>query len=259
MQQKLAKLLTSDSARRAALRRPGRDRLNRKTEDVSTGMRTHGPLNVETFVDPIFAENGLLLWRHDRPDCWIVDPGFPPQPEEMAAAIQDRELTPTAIMLTHCHPDHIVGVGPLRRLYPDLPIAAPRGEEHMLIDADANMSSTMGVPITTPPADRLLEPGQTHMLGELEWRMLDVSGHSPAGLAFHCEQAGVVVGGDALFSGGIGRYDLPGSSRERLLRNIVENLLTLPDDTVLYSGHGGATTIGRERAGNLVLRDELRR
>lgn len=222
-------------------------------------MRTHGPLNIEIFVDNVFAENGLLLWCDDRPECWIVDPGFPPQPEEMAAAIEEHGLTPAAIMLTHCHPDHIVGVGPLRRLYPETPIAAPRGEEHMLTDPDANMSATMGVPITVPPADRLLEPGQVYKLGELEWKMLDVSGHSPAGLAFYCEEARVVIGGDALFSGGIGRYDFPGSSRERLLRNIVENLLSLPDETVLYSGHGGITTIGRERKNNLVLRDELRR
>lgn len=222
-------------------------------------MRSHNGLNVEVFSDPVFQENGLLLWCEGDPDCWIVDPGFMPQPDDIVAEIRERQLRPAALMLTHCHPDHIAGVEPIRLAYPQLPIVAPRGEENMLTDPAANMSIQMGMPVTAPPADRLIQPGDVETLGELEWRMLDVSGHSPAGLAFYCQAVGVVIGGDALFHGGIGRYDFPGSSRERLLENIRDQLLSLPDETVLYSGHGPETTIGHEREHNLTLRAELDR
>ncbi len=220
-------------------------------------MKTYNQLNIEVFTDPVFQENGLLLWCGDGPDCWIVDPGFMPQPDDIVAEIRERQLNPVAVMLTHCHPDHIAGVTPIRLAYPRIPIVAPRGEEHLLTDPAANMSLQMGAPVTAPPADRLIQPGDVETLGELEWRMLDVAGHSPAGLAFYCEAAGVVIGGDALFNGGIGRYDFPGSSRERLLKNIRDQLLSLPDQTVLYSGHGPETTIGHERDHNLTLRAEL--
>lgn len=220
-------------------------------------MRSHGPLQVETFVDPVFQENALLLWREGGTTCWILDPGFAPQPEQIADAVRQRGLSPAAILLTHCHPDHIAGVGALRREFPEAPIVAPDGEEHMLTDPRANMSDLLGMPVTAPPADQLVRPGQTLSLDGLEWQVLDVSGHSPAGVAYHCPEAHVVIGGDALFAGSIGRYDFPGSSRTRLLANIERSLLALPDRTVLYSGHGPATTIGRERAHNLVLRAEL--
>lgn len=220
-------------------------------------MKTYNQLNIEVFTDPVFQENGLLLWCGDGPDCWIVDPGFTPQPDDIVAEIRERQLNPVAVMLTHCHPDHIAGVTPIRLAYPRILIVAPRGEEHLLTDAEANMSLQMGAAVTAPPADRLIQPGDVETLGELEWRMLDVAGHSPAGLAFYCEAAGVVIGGDALFNGSIGRYDFPGSSRERLLKNICDQLLSLPDQTVLYSGHGPETTIGHERDHNLTLRAEL--
>jgi glyoxylase-like metal-dependent hydrolase (beta-lactamase superfamily II) len=102
-----------------------------------------------------------------------------------------------------------------------------------------------------------VSPGDTLSLADLQWQVLDVSGHSPGGVAYYCRAAGVVFAGDALFAGSIGRYDFPGSSRERLLKNIQEHLLTLPDKTVLYSGHGPTSTIGHEREHNWVLQMEL--
>jgi hydroxyacylglutathione hydrolase len=220
-------------------------------------MPTHGRLHVEVFVEPMFQENGCLLRCEDRPECWVIDPGLPPQPDEILAAIRDRELTLTGILVTHCHPDHIAGVGPLHAAFAEAQIIAPRDERHMLNNAEANMSARFGFPVTIPEADRLVDPDDTLSLGDLEWKVLDVSGHSPGGLAYYCPEVGVVFAGDALFAGSIGRYDFPGSSRERLLKNIQERLLTLPDQTVLYSGHGPTTTIGHEREHNWVLRMEL--
>ena len=220
-------------------------------------MNEHGCLRIEIFNDPFYQENGLLLWCDGDDEAWIIDPGLPPQAEQFVASIRERGLKPSAIVLTHCHPDHIAGVGPLKAEYSEIPIIAPRAEADLLTDAEANMSAALGVPIVAPPADRLIEPGETLALGRLVWQVLDVSGHSPGGLAFYSSEAGVVLGGDALFNGSIGRYDFPNSSREDLLENIRNQLLTLPDETVLYSGHGPISTIGHEREHNAVLRAEL--
>lgn len=221
-------------------------------------MQTHGALRIATFVDPMFQENALLLAPVGARDCWIVDPGFPRQPEELLAEVERHELSPLAIVLTHCHVDHIAGVRTIKARYPEVPLLAPRGEQHMLTDAMANYSGVYGFPITAPEADRLIGPGEELALGSLTFGVRDVSGHSPAGLAFYCSAAGVVIAGDALFAGGIGRYDFPGCSGPRLLANIHANLLTLPDDTVVYSGHGPRTTIGRERRSNPYLQPEFK-
>lgn len=216
-------------------------------------MTSHGPLRIEVFNDPMFSENGYLLWADGSPECWIIDPGFPPQPDEMIDMIEHDGLKPSLILLTHCHLDHIAGIPDLRERFPNTPIAAPRGEARALTDPEVNRSAMFGFTFTAPPADQLLEPGAVLRLGALEWRALDVSGHSPAGLAYHCAALGVVFVGDALFMDGVGRYDFPDSDGERLFRNIAENLLTLPPETVTYSGHGPETTIGREKKSNPFL------
>jgi hydroxyacylglutathione hydrolase len=213
-------------------------------------MTQHGPLNVETFVEPMFQENGLLLWPEGQTDCWLIDPGFSPQSDALAAAVLEEGLKPQAILLTHCHADHLAGVRTVQQKLPGTPLWVPRDEQHMLGDADANLSAPFGFGVTAPPADRLLSPGEDLQLGHLTWKVLDVGGHSPGGLAYYCPAAGIVIVGDALFAGSIGRHDFPGSSQRRLLQNIRRHLLTLPPETVVYSGHGPTTTIAREKRYN---------
>jgi glyoxylase-like metal-dependent hydrolase (beta-lactamase superfamily II) len=216
-------------------------------------MNTHGPLNVAVFMDPSFGENSYLLWTRDAPEAWIVDPGFPPQPAQLAAAAGRHGLTPRAVVLTHGHIDHIAGIAAVREKFPDVQVIAPAGDAHLLTDAVANLSALFGLPVVAPPADRLVTPGETLTLAALSCHALDVSGHSPGGMAYYCAAAGVVLTGDALFAGGIGRTDFPGASEARLLDNIQRRLLTLPDETVVYSGHGPATTILDERETNPYL------
>jgi len=221
-------------------------------------MHKHGPLQLEVFVEPMFQENALLLWTADGPAAWLIDPGLPPHAEQMRAALRARQLTAAAILLTHCHADHIAGAGELCASLDGVQLYAPRDEEHMLSDPEANLSAPFGFNVTTPPAHRLLAPGETLTLGALTWQVLDVAGHSPGGLAFYCAAAGVVITGDALFAGSIGRYDFPGSSGARLLANIRQHLLTLPPETVVYAGHGPATTIGDELETNPFLDEDFR-
>lgn len=220
-------------------------------------MKTHGPLQLDVFIEPMFQENAYLLWTADGPDAWIIDPGFPPQVAALTDAIRQHNLAPAAMVITHGHLDHIAGAAGLRDEFPDLRLLVPRDELHMLTDPAANLSAQLGLSVVAPEADQPLAPGDTLTLGPLTWRVLDVSGHSPGGLAYYCEQVGIVFSGDTLLAGGIGRTDFPGSSTNRLVSNIREQLLTLPDGTVVYSGHGPATTIARERDTNPFLREGL--
>lgn len=218
-------------------------------------MKTHGNLSIATTVEPSFQENAFLLWTGNSPDAWVIDPGLPPQADQLAQLIRERELTLRAILLTHCHGDHLAGVSGMLDEFPDAQLWSPRDESHMLGDPNANLSAGFGIGVTAPDAHRLLDAGDQLTLGEIGWKVLDVGGHSPGGLAYYAAEAGVVIVGDALFAGSIGRYDFPGSDGRRLLDNIRRNLLTLPSSTIVYAGHGPATTIGTERQTNPCLQE----
>jgi glyoxylase-like metal-dependent hydrolase (beta-lactamase superfamily II) len=218
--------------------------------------RTHGVLHVAVAVDELFGENTLLLATDDATASWVVDPGLPPATDDIIAALDAERRRPAAIVITHGHGDHIAGIPVLRERFGPVPIWVPRAEAPLLTSAEANLSAAFGVGLVVPPANRLLDPGDVLQLGALEFTVLDVSGHSPGGVAFYCAAAGVVISGDALFAGSIGRTDFPGSDQARLLGNLRASLLTLPDETVVYPGHGPTTTIGQERRRNPYLMGE---
>ena len=221
-------------------------------------MRQHGPIHIATFADPFFAENCLVVRENGGSECWIIDPGFTPQPREVINWVRSNKLTPSAILLTHCHVDHIAGVNTIRGEWPEIPIWCPADETDMLIDPEANLSAGHGLPITAPHATREIRVGETLPLGDVEFEVRDVAGHSPGGRAYCALAAEVAIVGDALFAGSIGRTDFPGSSLERLLANIRENLFSLPEATTVYPGHGPTTTIGAERETNPFLQPGFR-
>ena len=186
-----------------------------------------------------------------RTECWIVDVGFDPDP--LVQLVRERGLKPARIILTHAHLDHIAGVRELLEALGPIPLAIHEAEAAFLLDPDLNLSSFVEMNVTTPPADEQLRDGQTLQLGATEWTVLHTPGHSPGGITLYHAPSHQALVGDTLFADSIGRHDLPTSDGERLFRSIREKLLTLPDETRIYPGHGPPSTIGRERRHNPFL------
>lgn len=212
---------------------------------------TDNELKIHVTNDPVYMENGMTVYRRDGGPCWIIDPGLPPQAGQIIAHVQEKSLTPTAIVLTHAHADHIAGIDEVREGLGPLPVYLAKEEWPALTDPAHNLSSMMGPGFATSVTNPLdLPAGETLELDDTSWQILDTSGHSPGGRTLYCAKHGIAIVGDALFAGSIGRVDFPHSDGDRLMRNIREQLMTLPDGTRVLSGHGPETTIGRERATN---------
>ena len=186
-----------------------------------------------------------------RPECWIVDVGFDPAP--LIRLVRQAGLRPLRIVLTHAHLDHIAGVREVLAQLGPIPIAIHEAEAGFLLDPVLNLSTFVEMNVTTPPADELLRDGQTLALGDSQWRVLHTPGHSPGGITLHHAPSHQAIVGDTLFAGSIGRSDFPTSDGEALFRSIRERLLTMPDETRIYPGHGPETTIGQERRSNPFL------
>ena len=143
------------------------------------------------------------------------------------------------------------GIDEVREAYANLPVYLAREEWPALTQPKHNLSAYVGQSLATNVQDpRDLPHGSTLELDGTKWKVFDVSGHSPGGRALYCAELGIVIVGDALFAGSVGRVDFPHSSGDQLMRNIKGNLLTLPDETRVLSGHGPETTIGHERKTN---------
>lgn len=197
-----------------------------------------------------FDENTYVLFVEGRRDCLVVDPGL--EPEKILDFLAANDLTPTAILCTHGHADHIGGNNALKSQWPDCPILISKIDEPMLNDPQLNMSGPFGMPVTSPPADGILAEGENYRGAGLDLEVFAIPGHSPGHLVFVNKnvQPYHVLGGDVLFAGSVGRTDLPGGSFQQLADGIRRVLFALPDDTVVLPGHGPKTTVGREKKSN---------
>lgn len=211
-------------------------------------------LKVFCVNDPVFAQNGRVIFAEASPEGWIVDPGLPPQAEEMIRFVSEHNLAVSKVVLTHAHADHFAGLDEVRAALPAAEVYLAREEHPFLTDAAMNLSAPFGMPHTVSgDGVKDLAEGMVLDLAGTQWRVLDTSGHSPGGRSLYGAAEQTVIVGDALFQGSIGRTDFPHSDHRRLIRNIREKLLTLPDETSVLSGHGPDTTIGAERRTNPFL------
>jgi hydroxyacylglutathione hydrolase len=207
------------------------------------------PLQIYTIVSKPFDENTYVVWLPERSDALVIDPGL--EPDLILDLLRDQKLSVAAILNTHGHADHIAGNGALKAAFPQAPLLIGVHEAHLLTDADANLSAPFGMAITSPPADRTVSEGDVLELAGIRLEVLEVPGHSPGHVLYlYRDSPPVVFGGDVLFRGSIGRYDLPNGNGRLLLDGIRNKVLTLPADALVYSGHGPVTTIGHERRTN---------
>jgi hydroxyacylglutathione hydrolase len=206
-------------------------------------------LQIHTIVSLPFEENTYVVWLPSRRDCLVIDPGL--EPESILAFLDEHGLEPAAILNTHGHADHIGGNEALKQRYPQAPLVIGRHDAHLLTDANANLSAPFGLPIVSPPADRLVQEGDAFDAAGIPLEVLDIPGHSPGHVVFvHRAVPPLIFGGDVLFRGSVGRTDFPGGSSKRLFSGIRDKLFTLPDDSVVYPGHGPVTTTGHEKRTN---------
>ncbi len=205
-------------------------------------------LEVVPITNGRFEENCYLLGETGGAEAVIVDPGE--ESDRFLAEARRRGWTISAIWLTHGHIDHIIGVGAVQQatgapihLHPD---------ERPIYENLVAQGSLFGLDLTpAPPPNVELFQGQRLRVGRSEFEVRHLAGHSPGHVCFVGQ--GLVLGGDVLFQGSIGRTDLLGGDLRALLAGIREQLFTLPDETVVWPGHGPPTTIGRERAANPFL------
>jgi glyoxylase-like metal-dependent hydrolase (beta-lactamase superfamily II) len=197
-----------------------------------------------------FGENTYLAHFAGRNDCLVVDPGF--EPQAIVDYLAQHALTPAAIVCTHGHSDHIAGNRALKQRWPACPLVIGALDAEKLINAELNLSAAFGLAITSPPADRTLREGERFTAAGIELEVLETPGHSVGHIVLLSKQAAPwrVFGGDVLFAGSIGRTDFPDGSFEVLRAAIHAKLFTLPDDTIVYPGHGPETTVGREKQAN---------
>jgi hydroxyacylglutathione hydrolase len=204
-----------------------------------------------------FSENTYVVFVEGRDDCLVIDPGM--EPDRILSLLQEIDRRPAAILNTHGHGDHIAGNEAMKTAFPDAPLMIGANEAHLLTDSNANLTALFGMPVISPPADRLLREGEKMEVAGIQLEVLEIPGHSPGHVVFvwrgpPCR----VFGGDVLFERGIGRTDFPGCNGPLLLKGIRTKLFALPPDTVVYPGHGSPTTVGAERAHNPFVGDRAR-
>jgi glyoxylase-like metal-dependent hydrolase (beta-lactamase superfamily II) len=205
-------------------------------------------LEVVALPNGQFVENCYLVADTDTGEAAVIDPG-----EESArflAELTTRGWSLQAIWLTHAHIDHIMGVGAVHRA-----TGAPihlHPLDRPLYDALPQFGSWVGMRLDSPPPPQVeLVAGQVLRVGAIEFTVKFTPGHSPGSVSFQGQ--GMIFGGDVLFNGSVGRTDLPGGDSATLMTTIQSEFLSLPDTTVVHSGHGPDTTVGVERLTNPFL------
>jgi hydroxyacylglutathione hydrolase len=215
---------------------------------------SNSPPIIRSVASLPFDENTYIIALPGRDDCVVVDPGL--EPERIFDEFTELGVRPSAILNTHGHADHIAGNAALKDHWPDCPLIIGAGDATKLTDAVENLSAGFGLPMVSPPADRTVVEGEVLELAGIRWTVRETPGHSRGHIVFvaHDFNPVLVLGGDVLFAGSIGRTDFPDGDFDELAASIRGKLYTLPDSTIVLPGHGPPTTTGEEKRTNPFVR-----
>lgn len=206
---------------------------------------------IRTFAGGGFGENAYLAACAETSTCVAVDPGA--AAPALVAAIEAEGLKLEAILLTHAHLDHVEGINAVRAAHPDVSIWL-HPDDRGLYDGVQRQAEMFGMRMDPlPPPTHEIVAGEPFRFGTVTFDVRFAPGHAPGHVIFVSHEDGVALVGDVVFQGSIGRTDLPGGDFQTLIASIRREVLTLPDDMVLHTGHGPATTVGHERATNPFL------
>lgn len=207
-------------------------------------------VTIKTFCFNPFQENTYILYN-EKKEAVIIDPGCYTRIEknQLQNFITDNALTPILFLNTHCHLDHVFGNNFVSETY-HLPVHMHPNEQ-VVLDRLKEAAAKWGVP-TEPYTGEIqyIEQDDSILLGADSFKVLATPGHSPGSVCFYHEIQDFIIGGDLIFKDGVGRTDLPGSNPNDLIKSIKEQIFPLPESLTIYSGHGPATTWGREKKQN---------
>ena len=212
-------------------------------------------MQVAIFQFSLFGINTYLIFDPDTKECAVIDPGMSSSEEEKAIEnfIDDKGLKLTHIINTHLHIDHVAGIPFLKKKY-GAPVLAHEGDK-FLGEGLVQQAKMFGLnlPLDNIEISEYIQAGDKIKIGNGVMEVISVPGHSKGSVALYDPEGGYLISGDALFQGSIGRTDLPGGNYRELINSIETQLLSLPDNTVVFPGHGPSSTIGEEKKSNPFL------
>ena len=207
-------------------------------------------MKVKSFTFNLYQENTFILYD-DSKEAILIDPGAYEASEKRAVVefLDENELSLKRIILTHCHIDHIFGNAYFMSKY-KLPLEAHKLDLPNL-HAAPPIADAMGLKMTpSPEPEKWLNDGDLIEFGNSKLEVLFTPGHSAGGISFYSKDDGILIAGDLIFYSSVGRVDLPGGNAKTLLNSVREKIFTLPDETIIFSGHGPKTTVGFEKKNN---------
>ena len=212
-------------------------------------------MKIKRFEFNMFPVNCYVL-ADETQEAVIIDAGcyYPEEQRQLKSFITTHQLTVRHLLNTHLHADHLFGNAFAAREFGVSPEASQQDE--FLLAGIPTFCKSFGFPLNEKPAalGHYISDGETIRFGNTELKAISVPGHSPGSLVYYCEKEHCMFSGDTLFKGSIGRADLEGGNFDDLRENIMSRLFVLPDNTVVYPGHGNETSIGNEKKNNPFFR-----